>query len=429
VTTKLKILTALEIMMSNTACDAGNITKSFTMITEHFKRKYFNEMKGLEYMEQFCASEFSTIFMEVQSKLRSNILEPLVDAETINTRLDRVQELLQDEELFLVFKQLSQNSWVQNNYFEFWYRFQSRIHLKVASLVCNTATRILGLMLQVKMVKYYASNEWYKFGMTLGKMTTVIEDDPRSTRGCVSMRPQECYSVKPHINEFLDIAHRTYMGIVDDIAAAKAESYFRIMYQLLNEICEHIYCLCRLSHTVSVLDMLLSSAQACILSHDVHPEFTNTLAIKQGWHPILEKIAMEKPVSNNKYLTEGHNFVIITGPNMSGKLTCLKQIVLMSQQSIVVFELQSRFLPELAFTHFLELYIPTIPKCNMTESCRSVLPTIMHNFGCKGNDKSHCEINFGTELTAVSSEIGSDCQKFSTGPWQFVGTLGSPEEN
>lgn len=33
-------------------------------------------------------------------RLRSNILEPLVDAETINMRLDCVQELLQDEELF-----------------------------------------------------------------------------------------------------------------------------------------------------------------------------------------------------------------------------------------------------------------------------------------------------------------------------------------
>lgn len=33
-------------------------------------------------------------------RLRSNILEPLIDANTINTRLDSVQELLQDEELF-----------------------------------------------------------------------------------------------------------------------------------------------------------------------------------------------------------------------------------------------------------------------------------------------------------------------------------------
>lgn len=76
VITKLKILTPLEIIMSNTACDAGNTTKLFSLITEHFKnvtfttvqRKYFNETKGLEYIEQLCASEFSTIFMEVQSK-------------------------------------------------------------------------------------------------------------------------------------------------------------------------------------------------------------------------------------------------------------------------------------------------------------------------------------------------------------------------
>ncbi|KAM6327086.1 mutS protein homolog 4 [Podargus strigoides] len=79
VITKLKILTPLEIVMSNTACDAGNTTNMFSLTTEHFKnvtfttvqRKYFNETKGLEYTEQLCASEFSTVFMEVQSKCES----------------------------------------------------------------------------------------------------------------------------------------------------------------------------------------------------------------------------------------------------------------------------------------------------------------------------------------------------------------------
>ena len=37
---------------------------------------------------------------------------------------------------------------------------------------------------------------------------------------------------------------------------------------------------------------------------------------------------MEKPVANNTYITEGSNFFIITGPNMSGKSTYLKQIAL-----------------------------------------------------------------------------------------------------
>lgn len=37
-------------------------------------------------------------------RLRSNILEPLVDVDTINIRLDSIQELLQDEELFFGLK-------------------------------------------------------------------------------------------------------------------------------------------------------------------------------------------------------------------------------------------------------------------------------------------------------------------------------------
>lgn len=32
------------------------------------QRKYFNETKGLEYIEQLCIAEFSTVLMEVQSK-------------------------------------------------------------------------------------------------------------------------------------------------------------------------------------------------------------------------------------------------------------------------------------------------------------------------------------------------------------------------
>ncbi|XP_009573201.1 PREDICTED: mutS protein homolog 4-like, partial [Fulmarus glacialis] len=317
VITKLKILTPLEIIMSNTACDAGNTTKLFSLITEHFKnvtfttvqRKYFNETKGLEYIEQLCASEFSTIFMEVQSKyyclaaaaallkyvefiqnsvyapkslkvcfqgsektamidsssaqnlelvinnrdsrnghtlfgvlnytktpggsrrLRSNILEPLVDAETINTRLDCVQELLQDEELFFglqaviskfldteqllsVLVQIPKQDTVKTaeskitNLIYLKHTLELVEPLKAALRSCNTPL----------LKAYYNSLEDTRFGIILEKITTVINDDTRYTKGCLSMRTQKCYAVKPNINEFLDIARRTYTEIVDDIA-------------------------------------------------------------------------------------------------------------------------------------------------------------------------------------------------------------------
>ncbi|OXB54524.1 hypothetical protein ASZ78_005921 [Callipepla squamata] len=502
VITKLEILTPLEIIMPNTSCEAGNATKLFALITEHFKnvtfttvqRKYFNETKGLEYIEQLCASEFSTVFMEIQSKyyclaaaaalikyvefiqnsiyapkslkvhfqgsektamidsssaqnlelvtnnrdsrsghtlfgvlnytktpggsrrLRSNILEPLVDAETIKTRLDCVQEFLQDEELFFGLQA------VISKFLDTEQLLSILVHIPKQDTVKNAESKITNIIylkhtlelvepLKVSyaalrscnttlLKAYYNALEDRRFGIILEKITTVINDDTKYTKGCLSMRTQKCYAVKPNINEFLDIARRTYTEIVDDIAgmiAQLAEKYslplrtsfssargffiqmnadcstlpsgqlpseftkvtktrntysftsadlikmnercqeslreiyhmtYLIVCKLLNEIFEHIHCLYKLSDIVSMLDMLLSFAHACTISDYVRPEFTDTLAIKQGWHPILEKIAMEKPVSNNVYLTEGSNFLIITGPNMSGKSTYLKQIAL-----------------------------------------------------------------------------------------------------
>lgn len=40
------------------------------------------------------------------------------------------------------------------------------------------------------------------------------------------MRTQKCYAVRSNINEFLDIARRTYTEIVDDIAGNLIEHFF-----------------------------------------------------------------------------------------------------------------------------------------------------------------------------------------------------------
>ncbi|EDO35291.1 predicted protein [Nematostella vectensis] len=102
-----------------------------------------------------------------------------------------------------------------------------------------------------------------------------------------------------------------------------------VVSELLSDIRDQIGCLYKLAELVSMLDMLVSFAHICTLSDYVRPEFTDTLAIKQGRHPILDKILHETPVPNNMYAAEGTNFLIITGPNMSGKSTYLKQIALL----------------------------------------------------------------------------------------------------
>ncbi|XP_061165050.1 mutS protein homolog 4-like [Saccostrea echinata] len=103
-----------------------------------------------------------------------------------------------------------------------------------------------------------------------------------------------------------------------------------VVTELLGDLRNHFGCLYKLSEAVAMIDMLQSFAHACTLSSYVKPDFTkDTLAIKQGRHPILEKISTDMPIPNNTYATEDSNFNIITGANMSGKSTYLRQIVLL----------------------------------------------------------------------------------------------------
>ncbi|KAK0063937.1 mutS protein 4-like isoform X1 [Biomphalaria pfeifferi] len=102
-----------------------------------------------------------------------------------------------------------------------------------------------------------------------------------------------------------------------------------VITKLMTSIHGHISCMYSLADVVSMLDLLLSLAHAASISSYVCPEFTDTLAIKQGFHPILQKITPDTVVPNDTYASEHSNFVVITGPNMAGKSTYLRQVALL----------------------------------------------------------------------------------------------------
>jgi len=83
-----------------------------------------------------------------------------------------------------------------------------------------------------------------------------------------------------------------------------------------------------------MLDMLWSFAHVSIMKNYVRPEFTGTLAIKSGRHPILENVQSEGMlVPNDVYCSDCTAFQVIQGPNMSGKSTYLRQIGLLTVMS------------------------------------------------------------------------------------------------
>lgn len=98
-----------------------------------------------------------------------------------------------------------------------------------------------------------------------------------------------------------------------------------------------------ISHFLSKVDVLYSFATTAIEANYVKPEITDSdeLYIKDGRHPVVEKILpMGQYVPNDlKLIADIHNFedtqfMILTGPNMAGKSTYMRQnalIVLLAQ--------------------------------------------------------------------------------------------------
>lgn len=122
----------------------------------------------------------------------------------------------------------------------------------------------------------------------------------------------------------------------------------RTVTQLLQVFRNHINALYKSSEAIALLDFLTSLASYNLNStqlgkycsaHEnmlythiyvVRPEFSNTLAIKSGRHPILECILLVPVVPNDTFTSLSSSFQFVTGPNMSGKSTYLKQIALLA---------------------------------------------------------------------------------------------------
>ena len=86
------------------------------------------------------------------------------------------------------------------------------------------------------------------------------------------------------------------------------------------------------------MDVLCSYAQVSIENGYVKPQITldSVIEIRDGRHPVIEKVLTDHPFTpNDAYLdTTGSRLIMITGPNMSGKSTFMRQtaiIVLMAQ--------------------------------------------------------------------------------------------------
>ncbi|KAI8981084.1 muts domain V-domain-containing protein [Pilobolus umbonatus] len=103
-----------------------------------------------------------------------------------------------------------------------------------------------------------------------------------------------------------------------------------LLSSLLQVFRDHIHLLYETSEAISQLDLLSSFAMGKSYNNYTRPEFSDILAIKAGKHPILANILTCELTPNDTFASFSSNFQFVTGPNMSGKTTYLRQIALLS---------------------------------------------------------------------------------------------------
>ena len=108
---------------------------------------------------------------------------------------------------------------------------------------------------------------------------------------------------------------------------------YHLFKEVSGKVKEHRKILSELAERLSYIDVMVSFAVNAIENDYVKPEMSEeySFEIVNGRHPVVEKlIGRTDYVSNDTIFTEKESFVVLTGPNMSGKSTYMKQIALIS---------------------------------------------------------------------------------------------------
>ncbi|MEK3977863.1 DNA mismatch repair protein MutS [Psychrobacillus sp. FSL K6-2836] len=118
------------------------------------------------------------------------------------------------------------------------------------------------------------------------------------------------------------------------ILSAEDESLvleYELFTQVREDIKAYIPLVQKLAKQISELDVFISFAQVAENHRLTKPVFheSNAMIIKEGRHPVVEKMMNNQLyVPNDCVLTEDINMLLITGPNMSGKSTFMRQIAI-----------------------------------------------------------------------------------------------------
>lgn len=146
------------------------------------------------------------------------------------------------------------------------------------------------------------------------------------------IRKQTLVNAERYITPELKEYEEKVLGAEEKIARLE----YQIFLELREKIIKYLTEIQLTARLIGELDVLLSFAQIAKMNNYVCPQISveGKIDIRQGRHPVIEKY-VDRYVANDTLLDhEKNEIILLTGPNMSGKSSYIRQvalIVLMAQ--------------------------------------------------------------------------------------------------
>ena len=144
------------------------------------------------------------------------------------------------------------------------------------------------------------------------------------------IRKQTLTNAERYITEELKNLENQILGAEEKVVSLEYDLFTKIR----EEIAKNVIRLQKTATMISTLDVLASFAQVAEDMNYCMPQVDNSgiIDIKGGRHPVIEKmLGTGEFVENDTYLDKNENRLsIITGPNMAGKSTYMRQVALIT---------------------------------------------------------------------------------------------------
>lgn len=154
------------------------------------------------------------------------------------------------------------------------------------------------------------------------------------------IRKQTLKNQERYTTEKLEVLSNLILGSSDKIN----ELEYKIFGEIRDFILDNTKKLQYLSKLISIIDSLNSLSKLAIENNYTKPIITNDniIKIKEGRHPVIEKNLKENEfIANDTDIGEEDNLIqIITGPNMAGKSTYMRQMAI-----IIILAQMGSFVP------------------------------------------------------------------------------------